>query len=499
VKDFFDWYRERGFTAAERWLILGKGPSYSRLADLDHRGMRLLSLNHVVRERPVDVAHIVDVDVVDACGEALVANAGVVVMPWIPHVNQLAGEQTLEEVAAAHPILARLDREGRLLWYNLSTGRRRQRRGSPIVRVRYFSAEAALNLLALAGAREIRTLGVDGGASYSASFTDLEDTTLLANKRTSFDQQFDEFARTIRTSGITFGPLDLEVPARVYVGTTEEQMLAVEVLEYSIRKHASLSVEVHPLHRAASEAAIEVPLPADPANRPRTPFSFHRFLIPALAGRRGRALYLDSDMQVFEDLRALWSLPFDGADLLSVREPESSGRASQFSVMLLDCGALDWDIRRIVADLDAGRMSYEQLMGEMRPARAIRAGIDPAWNSLERYEEGVTALLHYTDMPTQPWVHAEHPLGHLWVRDLMDAIEDGFIGRAEVEEHVERGWVRPTLLHQIDKREPDAAKLPARLRADDDGYEAPYRRIAGHRPRRRHRAPIWRQLTRLFR
>jgi hypothetical protein len=498
VKSFFDWYSE-SFAADERWLILGKGPSYSRLADLDHRGMRLVSLNHVVRERKVDVAHVIDLDVIDACGESFLKNAGVLVMPWIPHVNQLAGERTLEEVAAAHPILARLDREGRLLWYNLSTGRRRKRRGSPLVRVRFFSAEAALNLLVEAGAREVRTIGVDGGASYSPAFDDLSGTTLLANTRSSFDQQFDEFARTIRTTGVRFGPLDLEVPARVYVGTTEEQMLAVKVLEYSIRKHASLSVEVHPLHRAASEAAIEIPQPADPANRPRTPFSFHRFLIPALAGRRGRALYLDSDMQVFQDLRALWRLPFDGADLLSVHEPDATGRRSQFSVMLLDCAALDWDVRAIVADLDADRMNYEQLMGEMRPAKTIRDSIDPIWNSLERYEENVTALLHYTDMHTQPWVTLANPLGHLWVRDLLQAVESGFVTRDEIAEHVDRGWVRPSLLHQVDRREADARQLPARVCAADAEFHAPYEQITGRASRRKRRTPLWGRLARLFR
>jgi hypothetical protein len=86
VKSFFDWYSE-SFAADERWLILGKGPSYSRLADLDHRGMRLVSLNHVVRERKVDVAHVIDLDVIDACGESFLKNAGVLVMPWIPHVK----------------------------------------------------------------------------------------------------------------------------------------------------------------------------------------------------------------------------------------------------------------------------------------------------------------------------------------------------------------------------------------------------------------------------
>src|SRR4029450_4845875 len=105
---------------------------------------------------------------------------------------------------------------------------------------------------------------------------------------------------------------------------------------------------------------------------------------------------------------------------------------------------------------------------------STRACIGPAWNSLERYEEGTTALLHYTDMPTQPWVCAGHPLGHLWVRDLLEAVEEGFIAREEVEEHVKRGWARPTLLAQVDRGEVHADRLPARLRTADDEFVAPF-------------------------
>src|SRR5689334_22832572 len=132
-------------------------------------------------------------------------------------------------------------------------------------------------------------------------------------------------------------------PIRVYVGSQEAQMLAVKVLEFSIRRQASLPVEVFPLHHTQ----IEFPLPKDVRNRPRTPFSFQRFYIPALAGFQGRAIYLDSDMQVFRDIRELWTLPFEGADLLAVREPGESGRRPQFSVMLLDCDALAWNLSDI--------------------------------------------------------------------------------------------------------------------------------------------------------
>ena len=127
------------------------------------------------------------------------------------------------------------------------------------------------------------------------------------------------------------------------------------MLTCSIKKHASLTTEVMSLH----EAAIPIPMPATPAHRPRTPFSFQRFLIPELCGFSGPGIYVDSDMQVFKDIRGLWTTPFDGADLLAAREPGDTGRKPPFSVMLLDCKSLAWDIRTLVAGLDDGTYTYE--------------------------------------------------------------------------------------------------------------------------------------------
>jgi hypothetical protein len=149
-------------------------------------------------------------------------------------------------VAAEHPLLGRLADAGRLLWYDLSTSPVRHGSG-PTVEATYFSAEAALNLLALAGARTIRSLGVDGGSDYSSDFSDLNGKTLLANGHTDFDLQFQGFARTILRSKIDFAPLDLPSPARVYVAHAAAEVLPVAVLAHSIRRRASLSVTVVPL------------------------------------------------------------------------------------------------------------------------------------------------------------------------------------------------------------------------------------------------------------
>jgi Glycosyl transferase family 8 len=266
-----------------------------------------------------------------------------------------------------------------------------------------------------------------------------------------------------------------ELPVRVFVGSQEAQMLAVKVLEFSIRQRTEAPVEVHPLH----EFQVPFPMPQAVRNRPRTPFSFQRFYIPALKGYRGRALYLDSDMQVFGDIMELWTLPFDDADLLAAREPGESGRKPQFSVMLLNCQELRWDLPNIIAALDRGELTYETLMYDMAVARNVRAAIDPSWNSLERYVEGETGLLHYTDMPTQPWVSADNPNGHLWVRDLRQFVSQGLISRGYVEEQVQRGFVRPSLIYQLDHRLDDPKQLPRTARALDAEFVPPYKAMEG--------------------
>jgi hypothetical protein len=475
MQSFFEWFDAKGIDPNQPWLILGKGPSFAKRKEHDLSSYHIMSLNHVVREQAVTVAHMIDYNVVDACGEAILTNAKYLVLPWIPHVNNRPGRRNLEELARMNTVLRKLNEQGRLLWYNHSMARERHG-DSPVVRVKFFSAEGALNLLAQAGARTIRSLGVDGGAAYSQDFGDLKDKTLLANGRKSFDQQFEEIARTIAVTGIDYSPLDMESPVKVFVGATEAEMLPAKVLEYSIRKRASMSVEVFPLHRSG----ISIPLPKDPKQRPRTPFSFQRFLIPALMGYRGRAIYLDSDMQVFKDILDLWAMPIKVADLLTVSEPQLSGRRSQFSVMVLNCETLHWDIREIVQALDEGRLTYEKLVYEMTMVKNIGANIDPEWNALEQFSARETALLHFTDMSIQPWVSKDNPLGYLWTGDLIEAIDAGAVSTDFVKQEIATGHVRPSLMYQVENRIQDAILIPRKAWQMDTKFFPPYRSLPKH-------------------
>jgi Glycosyl transferase family 8 len=244
--------------------------------------------------------------------------------------------------------------------------------------------------------------------------------------------------------------------ARIFVGTDRSQLLAVKVLEYSIRKHASIQVEVTPMLN------LPLPEPKDPRQGARTGFSFARFAIPALAGYEGRALYLDADMLVFKDLAPLWRTPFEGAKVIiqddlpaHARRGNHVGapatRIKQSAVMLLDCAALNWDAREIIAGL-GGQYTYEELVYQLcilKPDE-ISYAIPFEWNSLEYYEDGKTCLIHYTDMYTQPWVSPENPNGFLWIRCVREMLDAGAISMDEIEQEITRGHFRPSLLRELE-------------------------------------------------
>lgn len=490
-----EWIRMAAFPPLP-WLVLGKGPTFGRRHEHDLGQYNLLSLNHVVKVMAVDVAHVIDIDVVEACSEEVEANARWLLMPRIPHVHGRPGLARLEEYVAVVPALDRMEREGRLVWYNAATAERVG--DSPVIDVKHFSSEAAVAILGEMGVATVRTLGIDGGQSYSAAFGS-NAQTLLANGRLSFDVQFEAMDALAQRYGIDLAPL---VPhLRIYVGASNRDRVAVQVLAYSIQKHATVPVRVIPM------VDLPVPRARKRANRPRTGFSFARFLIPSLAGYQGRAIYLDSDMLVLGDVAELAELDFAGCTVLCTKQPEPPpawkdhdgfrpGR--QFSVMVLDCGALRWDIREVVARLDDGDLTYEALLFDLalEPEERVADWVPPGWNHLEHVEPGVTRLVHFTVVPTQPWRDAAHPLAPLWDEHYREAVAAGVVDPDAVRRLVAEGELRPELLDALPTApvrgyQPataaEVALAAARRRIDDLEARTLTRRIRkGARPLRRH-------------
>jgi hypothetical protein len=469
MKELSEWWSDIG-GAERKWLLLGKGPSFAKRTRYDLTPFFTVALNHVVREMPVDVASAIDIEVVRDCAEDIRRNARFLLMPRYPHIHPNGDEKSLtgpplESFFDDLPVLRELDAQGRLVWYNLDTGENLP--GSPQIRSGQFSAEVIVNLLGVMEGRSVRTLGVDGGTRYAAQFDDLAERTRLSNGQQSFDVQFEGIRAAVRRYGIDYRLLDNEGPVRIFVGTDQTQLLGARVLEYSVRKHCSRDVIFDTMLH------VRHAMPADPSNQPRTNFSFNRFAIPGLAGFQGRAVYVDADMLVFRDFCEVWDLPFEGAKILYAPSSDPS-RPKQFSVLLMDCEALDWDLDAIVRGLDAGRYGYDGLMKEMciESPEAIRPGIPPEWNSLEEYVPGKTGLIHYTDMPTQPWVSRYNKHGRVWVDYLREAIADGFISVDEVRQAVRQGYARPSLLWQLKVPNPRWPKLNGVInRVLDRGFQ----------------------------
>lgn len=437
-----DWIRSTGFDA-KPWLLLGKGPTFSRRSEFPLDDYNLMGLNNVVTEQKVDVAHVIDIDVIEKCADAIRDNSRFLVMARRPHSGFRAGERRLEDYFDDLPVLRELDEQGRLVWYNAATSPSEP--GSPEIGVRYFSSEAAMNILGELGVKKVRTLGIDGGTQYGTEFKDLPE---LTNGLPSFDAQFRELEDIVAKWGIDYDPL-IE-PMRVFVGLDESQLVAARVLEYSIRKHASRPVRFYPM------IDVPTPVPKDPKNRGRTGFSFSRFHIPKLAGYKGRGLYVDADMQVFGDLADLWDIPFDGAKVMCTRQDEPPEQwkdatgfkpGRQMSVMLLDCEHLDWDIEKIVGGLDEGKYTYEQLMFDLKVVEPdeINDKIPPEWNHLEHYEPGKTKLLHYTVVPTQPWKNDKSRLKDIWEPEFKEARAAGVVHADEALRLARRGHIKPSL------------------------------------------------------
>lgn len=432
-------------------MIIGKGPTSRFHSRVSIRDFNVVALNHAVRLGPVDFAHAIDIDVLDDCGDAMLTNARWLLMPRHPHVRHKASGLTIHDFLDTCPVLRRFHDDGRLVVYDLWSGSPYSgSRGVPGT----FSASAVINLLARCDVRNIRLLGVDGGKSYFKVFSD---STLLANGHASYDIQFDEIRRTARDYDMTVQPLF--EPVRIFVGCDDSQLVAGHVLEHSIRKHASVPVEMFFMNN------MPIKPPRHARNRPGTGFSFNRFLIPKLAGYHGKAIYLDADMLVFDDIAKLWSIPFEGRKVLcSVQHemprgwenkqnnPLGEGRywtpGRQMSVMLMDCDRLDWNIDKIIEALDAGQYSYKNLMAEFCILRPEEIGdtIANTWNCLEWYEPGRSQLVHFTVVPTQPWKNDRNALTELWHQAFAEAVRDGAVPMDVIRSSVEKRYIKPALL-----------------------------------------------------
>jgi hypothetical protein len=137
---------------------------------------------------------------------------------------------------------------------------------------------------------------------------------------------------------------------RLYVGYDSREDIAWQVCRYSVQQHASKPVEVTPLKLPELRAQGIYTRPVDTLGS--TEFTFSRFLVPALAGFEGWAVFCDCDFLWFGDIADLFAQADDRYAVMVVQhdyqpketvkmdgKPQAAyPRKNWSSLMLFNCG-----------------------------------------------------------------------------------------------------------------------------------------------------------------
>jgi hypothetical protein len=178
-------------------LCIGKGRTYSKVQTTNLSKYQTIGLNHVVEMLQIDFAHCIDLDVLST---RFVQNCKYAILPYHPHIDFKVTNKTLPELVKTNTFLEELDRTDKLLWYHCSTWKGdRQYPSFPVIEAKFFSSEAIFNILAMAGIKEIKTLGIDGGYEYAKEFQHLKP---LSNGRESFNEQFPRLKKICKEFGL---------------------------------------------------------------------------------------------------------------------------------------------------------------------------------------------------------------------------------------------------------------------------------------------------------
>lgn len=181
----------------------------------------------------------------------------------------------------------------------------------------------------------------------------------------------------------------------VFVGASPHGMdLESEaVLEYSVRRHASLPVDITWM-RASDDP--DSPWSGWERTHWATPFSGFRWAVAHVARSLGlpRAIYTDNDVLFLGDIAELWHMDFAGRPIIA-RGP------GRLCVSVWDTETAPdilWPLDRMRSDPQA-----HQRMSSLIGADQITP-LDPAWNCLDGEDVPLEAIkgLHFTDMSTQP-------------------------------------------------------------------------------------------------
>lgn len=194
----------------------------------------------------------------------------------------------------------------------------------------------------------------------------------------------------------------MSIPIKIYVGTSPQMKKAEIVLEYSIKKYTKDPVEI--VWMDFSKGGLWAGWDIGRAHgRPdlrrgwATDYSAYRFAIPQANHFEGRAIYLDVDMILLRDIKEIWEFP--------LLKPVI-GVKGGMSLLLFDCSRFkecSWWPK--IHEMKTNKMIVADYLDLLYKNHMISNILPPHWNCLngQNYDPEETALIHYSNMLTQPW------------------------------------------------------------------------------------------------
>lgn len=228
---------------------------------------------------------------------------------------------------------------------------------------------------------------------------------------------------------------------RIFVGTpaNNEDLESQSVLEYTLRKHASEDIDLTWMKLSKDPGSFWY------SDRTKnrgwltsswaTPFSGLRWGIPAFCNFEGRAIYLDIDMIVMDDIAKLWNEPINGEAFCIAKDPKT------FCCTVFDCAKA----KERLPPIDQIKYRYgvyAWLKRKFQP-QWVQPFATGNWNCLdgEKYasiRDPDIKIVHCTSIPHQPQLrHAlkrlaasggkhwsnDRPVTH-WRTDILELFDE---------------------------------------------------------------------------
>ncbi|ERL54691.1 glycosyltransferase [Psychrobacter aquaticus] len=192
---------------------------------------------------------------------------------------------------------------------------------------------------------------------------------------------------------------------RVFVGCDPnncdlEQMM---VLDYSIHKHTSVPVKIVWMQLSHDPESYWYSNPETgegwDTSKWSTPFSGFRWAIPEYCNHSGRAIYMDADVVILDDLAKLWQHPIDKQAVVAAKTNTDINR---LCTCVWDCNKAK-EVIPSIAQLRKNPDSHKKMMKLFKESKKLIEPYQDSYNCIDGEDLAIAniRILHYSDKSTQ--------------------------------------------------------------------------------------------------